>query len=438
MPAADLAAFRADPIWPLRAAAAPTILRELDAAEHDPAAGLDALAAVRVPVLQLVGSRSPGAFRVGAACPRPAARRRPPRGDRGRTARGAPQPRRRVRRARRGLPARLKRRRRATIRTMTNPAPAAPADDRPYSPGLEGVVAGETASVMHRRRLGAGSCTAATDRRARDARAPTPRSPKLLWTGEWDPAATAPGRPVPGRRADRRCAPCPRRQADGRAADRGVGVGRDGDLDWPPTAEQARALTAVLAVRAGGVRPAPRGQGADRAGPRRSTSSRASCTSSTARGPTRDGPGARRLLHRRRGARLQRLDVHRARDHLDPVGHRLGGRRRDRRDEGAAPRRRAVGGRRADPPGRLAGAGGAVGERHARPRRAADGLRPSRVSRLRPARGGAAQGRRVDGAPARLAGARDRGRRRRAAGPRREAPGAAAQDQRRVLRGARC
>ena len=66
MPAADLAAFRADPIWPLRAAAAPTILRELDAAEHDPAAGLDALAAVRVPVLQLVGSQSPGAFRVGA------------------------------------------------------------------------------------------------------------------------------------------------------------------------------------------------------------------------------------------------------------------------------------------------------------------------------------------------------------------------------------
>ena len=66
MPAADLEAFRADPIWPLRAAAAPTILRELDAAEHDPAAGLDALAAVRVPVLQLVGSLSPAAFRVGA------------------------------------------------------------------------------------------------------------------------------------------------------------------------------------------------------------------------------------------------------------------------------------------------------------------------------------------------------------------------------------
>ncbi len=66
MPAADLAAFRADPIWPLRVAAAPTILRELDAAEHDPAAGLDAFGAVTVPVLQLVGSLSPAAFRTGA------------------------------------------------------------------------------------------------------------------------------------------------------------------------------------------------------------------------------------------------------------------------------------------------------------------------------------------------------------------------------------
>ena len=66
MPAADLAAFRADPIWPLRAAAAPTILRELDAAERDPAAGLESLGAVTVPVLQLVGSLSPAGFRTGA------------------------------------------------------------------------------------------------------------------------------------------------------------------------------------------------------------------------------------------------------------------------------------------------------------------------------------------------------------------------------------
>ena len=66
MPPADLAAFRADPIWPRRAATAPTIVRELDAALHAPAIGLASLAAVEVPVLQLVGTESPAGFRRGA------------------------------------------------------------------------------------------------------------------------------------------------------------------------------------------------------------------------------------------------------------------------------------------------------------------------------------------------------------------------------------
>jgi pimeloyl-ACP methyl ester carboxylesterase len=67
MPAADLAAFRTDPIWPLRAAAAPTIVRELDAADAAPEVAMDALAAVRVPVLQVAGSASPASFREAAA-----------------------------------------------------------------------------------------------------------------------------------------------------------------------------------------------------------------------------------------------------------------------------------------------------------------------------------------------------------------------------------
>jgi pimeloyl-ACP methyl ester carboxylesterase len=66
MPPDDLAAFRADPIWPRRAAAGRTIVRELEATSA-PAIGLDALAAVTVPVLQLVGSASPSRFRDGAA-----------------------------------------------------------------------------------------------------------------------------------------------------------------------------------------------------------------------------------------------------------------------------------------------------------------------------------------------------------------------------------
>jgi pimeloyl-ACP methyl ester carboxylesterase len=62
MDEAELAAYRADPVWPLRVAAAPTIVRELDA-ELDPAASLATLGAVRQPVLQLLGSESLPAFR---------------------------------------------------------------------------------------------------------------------------------------------------------------------------------------------------------------------------------------------------------------------------------------------------------------------------------------------------------------------------------------
>jgi pimeloyl-ACP methyl ester carboxylesterase len=66
MPEGELAAFRSDPIWPRRAAAAPTIVRELEAAEGDPAVGLDVLSAVTVPVLQLGGSEGTAGFLEGA------------------------------------------------------------------------------------------------------------------------------------------------------------------------------------------------------------------------------------------------------------------------------------------------------------------------------------------------------------------------------------
>jgi pimeloyl-ACP methyl ester carboxylesterase len=62
MPAADLAAFRADPIWPIRAAAVHTTLRELEG-EASRAASLEALAAVDIPVLQLLGGESAAVFR---------------------------------------------------------------------------------------------------------------------------------------------------------------------------------------------------------------------------------------------------------------------------------------------------------------------------------------------------------------------------------------
>lgn len=61
MPPPDLAAFRADPVWPVRAAAVATTLRELEG-EASPAASLEALARVEAPVLQLLGSESAKEF----------------------------------------------------------------------------------------------------------------------------------------------------------------------------------------------------------------------------------------------------------------------------------------------------------------------------------------------------------------------------------------
>ncbi len=61
MDADGLARYRADPVWPLRVAAAPTIIREM-LAEASPAAGLQRLATVTAPILQLLGGDSRAAF----------------------------------------------------------------------------------------------------------------------------------------------------------------------------------------------------------------------------------------------------------------------------------------------------------------------------------------------------------------------------------------
>lgn len=66
LPEDELAAFRASELWARRAAGAPLIVRELDAVLHADAIGIDALAGVAQPVLQLAGSRSPARFRDAA------------------------------------------------------------------------------------------------------------------------------------------------------------------------------------------------------------------------------------------------------------------------------------------------------------------------------------------------------------------------------------
>jgi len=62
MDASELAAYRDNPIWPVRVAAAGTIPREMTGA-GSAAAGLDALGAVACPVLQVLGGESRGVFR---------------------------------------------------------------------------------------------------------------------------------------------------------------------------------------------------------------------------------------------------------------------------------------------------------------------------------------------------------------------------------------
>ena len=64
MSEAELDAYRANPVWPARVRAAHTILREVEA-EASPAASIEALGRVSVPVLLLLGSTSRSPFRIG-------------------------------------------------------------------------------------------------------------------------------------------------------------------------------------------------------------------------------------------------------------------------------------------------------------------------------------------------------------------------------------
>jgi pimeloyl-ACP methyl ester carboxylesterase len=66
MTADELDRYRADPVWPRRVAAAPTIAREL-AVESGDEAGLERLGGVSRPVLQLLGGDSRREFRVATA-----------------------------------------------------------------------------------------------------------------------------------------------------------------------------------------------------------------------------------------------------------------------------------------------------------------------------------------------------------------------------------
>jgi citrate synthase len=114
---------------------------------------------------------------------------------------------------------------------------------RPFSPGLEGVIAGETSLGYidgERGRL------LYRGYRIGDlvAHGTYPAVANLLWTGDWDPTHRLPTGPIPPAvLAVLRALPATTKPMDAlRTAVSAWGASQD--LPWPPTVEQARALTA--------------------------------------------------------------------------------------------------------------------------------------------------------------------------------------------------
>src|SRR6476620_4582129 len=134
-------------------------------------------------------------------------------------------------------------------RPMTDSPPAdAPSTDaaqahRPYSPGLEGVIAGETAlSYVD----GANGRLLYRGYRIGDlvAHGTYPAVANLLWSDAWDPTHRLPTAPIPpAAMTVLRALPASTKPMDAlRTAVSAWGATRD--LPWPPTIEHARALTA--------------------------------------------------------------------------------------------------------------------------------------------------------------------------------------------------
>ncbi len=128
--------------------------------------------------------------------------------------------------------------------TTAPPTPSTPApDSRPYSPGLEGVIAGESSLGMvdgeHGRLLYRGYRIGDLVEHGSYAAVAN-----LLWTGDWDPGQRLPTRPVPDVVLTvLRALPTTTKPMDAlRTAVSAWGAAHD--LPWPPTVEQARALTA--------------------------------------------------------------------------------------------------------------------------------------------------------------------------------------------------
>jgi citrate synthase len=123
------------------------------------------------------------------------------------------------------------------------PPTAVPTHDRPYSPGLEGIVAGETSLGYID---GASGRLLYRGYRIGDLveHGTYPAIAELLWTGGWRPGTRMTTAPLPRPvLATLRALPADAKPMDAlRTAVSAWGAGRR--LEWPPTVEEARALTA--------------------------------------------------------------------------------------------------------------------------------------------------------------------------------------------------
>jgi citrate synthase len=131
----------------------------------------------------------------------------------------------------------------AAPRADPAPPPGDVVDDRPYSPGLEGVIAAETELGLVD---GANGRLMYRGYRIGDlvARGTYAAVANLLWTGRWEPGAHLPAAPVPAAVLEALRA-LPRSAKPMDALRTAVSVwGAAQTLDWPPSEEQARALTA--------------------------------------------------------------------------------------------------------------------------------------------------------------------------------------------------
>jgi citrate synthase len=132
----------------------------------------------------------------------------------------------------------------ASADAPTSAAGSAPADDRPYSPGLEGVIAGETSLSKVD---GANGRLTYRGYRIGDLveHGTYPAVANLLWTGAWDPAARLPTAPLlPPVLAALRALPREAKPMD--ALRTAVSAwGATTGTTYPPTVEGARALTAA-------------------------------------------------------------------------------------------------------------------------------------------------------------------------------------------------